>query len=158
MASMFSVAQIAKRALSPAIIHPMSRVHVYKFVVEFGDCDPAGIVYFPNFHRWADASSRYFFTASGVPRWAEMAPILGTPIVENQARFVSPASYGDALEVHTTIPTWTTKGFEHLHRIMRGTELIAEIQEKRIFAIRHPENPQRIRAVAVPDIVLERCR
>ena len=32
----------------------------YRIAVEFGDCDPAGIVYFPNFHRWMDASSRHW--------------------------------------------------------------------------------------------------
>ena len=29
--------------------------------VEFGDCDPAAIVWFPNFFRWIDAASRHFF-------------------------------------------------------------------------------------------------
>jgi acyl-CoA thioesterase FadM len=42
-------------------------IHTIK--VEFGDCDPAGIVWFPNFFRWIDASSRHFFLECGVPRW-----------------------------------------------------------------------------------------
>ncbi len=29
----------------------MSRVHTTRIDVEFGDCDPAQIVYFPNFFR-----------------------------------------------------------------------------------------------------------
>ncbi|MEY2660956.1 MAG: hypothetical protein RLZZ123_2128, partial [Pseudomonadota bacterium] len=30
---------------------------VYEVDVLFGDCDPAGIVFFPNFSKWMDASS-----------------------------------------------------------------------------------------------------
>jgi 4-hydroxybenzoyl-CoA thioesterase len=41
----------------------------YTARVEFGDCDPAGIVWFPNFFRWIDAASRHFFAECGVPSW-----------------------------------------------------------------------------------------
>ena len=40
---------------------------VYTVRVEFGDCDPARIVWFPNFFRWIDAASRHFFVECGVP-------------------------------------------------------------------------------------------
>ena len=29
----------------------MSKSHIYPVNVQFGDCDPAGIVFFPNFSR-----------------------------------------------------------------------------------------------------------
>ena len=45
---------------------------VYTVRVEFGDCDPARIVWFPNFFRWIDAASRHFFVQCGVPPWHEM--------------------------------------------------------------------------------------
>jgi len=35
----------------------MSRTHVTRFTVEFGDCDPAQIVFYPNYFRWMDAAS-----------------------------------------------------------------------------------------------------
>ena len=44
----------------------MSRVHTSRFLVEFGDCDPAGIVFYPNFLRWMDAAALHFFRAAGV--------------------------------------------------------------------------------------------
>ena len=49
--------------MSKTIIHPVR--------VEFGDCDPAGIVYFPNFFRWYDAASRNFFPECGVAPWRD---------------------------------------------------------------------------------------
>ena len=47
-------------------------VHIHRVTVHFGDCDPAGIVFFPNFLRWMDQSSLAFFMACGVPPWREL--------------------------------------------------------------------------------------
>lgn len=46
----------------------LSREHVYRVNAQFGDCDPAGIVFFPNFNRWMDEASLAFFMACGIPR------------------------------------------------------------------------------------------
>jgi 4-hydroxybenzoyl-CoA thioesterase len=138
----------------------MNKAQIYRLHVEFGDCDPAGIVWFPNFFRWVDASSRHFFSACGVPRWADLTPIngiIGTPLVDTQANFQRPASYGDDLEVHTSIPEWGEKSFMHLHEIKRGETLLAHIREKRVFAIRHPDDPKRIKAVAAPADIRALC-
>ena len=45
----------------------MSKTHVHTVAVQFGHCDPAGIVFFPNFSRWMDEASLAFFMACGVP-------------------------------------------------------------------------------------------
>ena len=39
----------------------MGREVIHTVRVEFGDCDPARIVWIPNFSRWIDAASRNFF-------------------------------------------------------------------------------------------------
>jgi hypothetical protein len=38
----------------------MSFRHVTRFSVEFGDCDPAKIMFYPNFFRWLVAASLHF--------------------------------------------------------------------------------------------------
>ena len=43
----------------------MSRTTTYEIQVQFGDCDPAGIVFFPNFSKWMDAASLHFFMSCG---------------------------------------------------------------------------------------------
>jgi 4-hydroxybenzoyl-CoA thioesterase len=133
-----------------------ARTSVYPVRVEFGDCDPAQIVWYPNFFRWIDAASRHFFAQCGVPRWEETERtmgVIGTPLVDTQARFIRTASYGDALEVHTRVSEWRNKSFVQSHRIMRGEDLIMECEEVRIFAQRRPEGG--IRAVPVPESI--RC-
>ena len=141
----------------------MSKTIIYSFKVEFGDCDPARIVWFPNYFRWIDAASRHFFTQCGVPPWYETERtigVLGTPIVDTHARFVNTASYGDSLEVHTTITEWRTKSFVTNYKIRRGDDLIMECEEVRIFAAHRaaPGDPQPgIRAVAIPPSIRSLC-
>src|SRR5216110_1246606 len=114
----------------------MAKETVYPVRVEFGDCDPAGIVWFPNFFRWIDAASRHFFIGCGVPPWREAVQalgVIGTPLVDTRANFVSAASYGDALRIHTSVPEWRRKSFVQRHRVMRGDDLIMECDEVRVF-------------------------
>jgi 4-hydroxybenzoyl-CoA thioesterase len=138
----------------------MARIHIHHIHVEFGDCDPAQIAFYPNFFRWYDASSRHFFAACGVPPWRELQKttgVIGTPVVETSSRFVRPTSYGDTVEVHTSIEEWGEKSFVMKHELRRGTELLAEGRDVRIFAVRHPEDPLRIKAIPVPEDIKRLC-
>jgi 4-hydroxybenzoyl-CoA thioesterase len=139
----------------------MSREHVTRFIVEFGDCDPAQIVFYPNFFRWMDAASLHFFRAAGVPSWREyeaQTGIIGTPLVDASARFLRPASYGDVIDVRTKIDEWRGKSFVLSHIICRGDDVLVEGREVRVFARRHPEDPARIQAVAAPENIRQWCQ
>lgn len=138
----------------------MSKVVVYPVNVEFGDCDPAGIVFFPNFFRWYDASSRHFFRSCGVPAWRDTEKshgIIGTPVVDIGSRFIQPATYGDKVEVHTSVVEWNAKTFVMLHQLKRGDVLLSEGRDTRVFAIRHPEDPARIKAIPIPEDIRQLC-
>lgn len=128
--------------------------HTYTQRVEFGDCDPAQIVWFPNFFRWADAASRNFFMACGLPDWKTTERergIIGTPLVDIQARFMRPASYGDTLDIVTSISEWRSRSFNTLYQVKRGDTLLCEIKDVRVFARRKPgDDPHAIEAVPVP--------
>lgn len=140
---------------------------VYTQRVEFGDCDPARIVWFPNFFRWIDAASRHFFVECGVPSWQETEKtrgIIGTPLVDTHARFVKTASYGDTLQIHVHIAEWRDKSFVQRYRVTRenkegGTgaaDLIMECDEVRIFAA-HREDGKGIRALPIPGDIKSLC-
>ena len=134
--------------------------------VEFGDCDPARIVWFPNFFRWIDAASRHFFIECGVPPWhvtEQTMGIIGTPLVDTHAKFMKTASYGDVLQIHTSIAQWRGKSFVQRYLIRRessegGTSAadeIMECDEVRIFAGRRDDGG--IRALAIPDEIRRLC-
>ncbi|MEZ2295071.1 acyl-CoA thioesterase [Variovorax sp. RCC_210] len=131
---------------------------VYTARVEFGDCDPAGIVWFPNFFRWIDAASRHFFAECGVPRWEETTEtlgVIGTPLVDTHTRFVKTASYGDTLHIAVRITEWREKSFVQTYRVTRGSDLILECEEVRIFAAKREGGG--IRAVGIPASIRVLC-
>ena len=137
----------------------------YRVRVEFGDCDPAGIVFFPNFSRWMDAASLAFFMDCGLPPWRELVKtrgIVGTPLLEIHTKFVQAATYGQELVVATHVETWQNKTFTQMHRVTRarpdgGEDLICEGREVRAFVRRDTENPDRLRAMPVPDDIRALC-
>jgi 4-hydroxybenzoyl-CoA thioesterase len=131
---------------------------VYTVKVEFGDCDPARIVWFPNFFRWIDAASRHFFIQCGVPTWNETEKtlgVIGTPLVDTKARFIATATYGDELQFHTSIAEWRTKSFVQRYRVMRGDVVVMECEEVRIFAGRRDDGG--IRALPIPPEIRKLC-
>jgi 4-hydroxybenzoyl-CoA thioesterase len=139
---------------------PASHIHTYPVRVEFGDCDPAQIVWYPNFYRWMDAASRHFFVACGVPLWSELertTGVIGTPIVDMQARFMKPATYGDRLEIDTEVTEWRNKSFVMRHRVRRGEDVLCECTEVRVFAMRVEGDRMRIRAAPVPQDIRRLC-
>jgi 4-hydroxybenzoyl-CoA thioesterase len=136
----------------------MAKEVIYTQRVEFGDCDPARIVWFPNFFRWIDAASRHFFIACGVPPWHETEAtlgVIGTPLVDTHARFIRTATYGDTLDIHTSIAEWRGKSFVQRYRVLRGEAVLMECDEVRIFAGRRPDGS--IHALPIPESIRERC-
>ena len=138
----------------------MSKTHIYPVNVQFGDCDPAGIVFFPNFSRWMDEASLEFFMSCGVPPWRELVKtrgIIGTPLLEIHTKFMRPATYGETIEVHTSIEDWAAKTFRHRHVVKRGATVLCEGTEVRAFCIKDPEQPERIKAIPVPEDIRALC-
>jgi len=138
----------------------MSKVHVHRVEVCFGDCDPAGIVFFPNFSKWMDTASLAFFMACGVPPWRELVKtrgIIGTPLLEIHTKFLKPATYGETIEVHTSVEEWSAKTFRHRHRVLRGDDLLCDGTEVRAFCQRDPANPDRIKAIPIPEDIKALC-
>ena len=137
----------------------MTRRHTTGFTIEFGDCDPAGIVHYPNFLGLIDAASRHFFVAAGIASWTELEAttgIFGTPVVGVAIAFQRTATYGEEIDIETWIDEWRGKSFVMKHVVRRGEEVLAEAQETRIFARRRADDPGRIQAVVLPKAIKER--
>lgn len=137
----------------------MAKTVIHPVTIQFGDCDPAGIVFFPNFLRWMDAASLNFFMKNGVPPWRELVKttgIVGTPVLEIGTRFMKTATYGETIEVHTSVEEWRAKTFVHRHVVRRGDDVLCEGTEVRAFVMEDPQ-AGRIRAIPVPDDIRAKC-
>ena len=77
-------------------------VYRRRFTVEWGHCDPAGIVFNSRFFEFFDWSSWLLFeTALGV-RPNEIAAafgIVGIPLVDARARFLKPAQFNEVADI-----------------------------------------------------------
>jgi 4-hydroxybenzoyl-CoA thioesterase len=138
----------------------MTKTTIFEVHVQFGDCDPAGIVFFPNFSKWMDASSLHFFMQCGVPPWRELVKttgIIGTPLLEINTKFLRPATYGETLHIHTSVQEWRSKVFIQKHVVMRGADVLCEGTETRAFCKRVEGEPDRITSIAVPEDIRVRC-
>ena len=138
----------------------LGKTVIFQVHVQFGDCDPAGIVFFPNFSRWMDGASLHFFMQCGVPPWRELVKttgITGTPLLEIHTKFLRPATYGETLHIHTSVEEWRAKVFIQKHLVMRGEELLCEGRETRAFVIHPPGEPDRIKAIPVPEDIKAMC-
>ena len=143
----------------------MPRSTTWTVEVAFGDCDPAGIVFFPNFSRWMDTASLSFFMQCGVPPWRELEKtrgIVGTPLLEINTKFIQSATYGQRLTVTTHVEEWRAKVVVQMHRITRARadgadDLICEGREVRAFVKRDENDRDRLRAIPVPEDIRALC-
>lgn len=126
--------------------------------IEWGDCDPAGIVYFPRYFEYFDACTNALFERAGLPKQEMIRKyaILGIPLVEARASFLVASRFGDSVTVETTITDWGRSSFAVRHRLFRGEELAVEGFEKRVWTVRSAEDPQKIQSQPIPREVQER--
>jgi 4-hydroxybenzoyl-CoA thioesterase len=121
--------------------------------IVWGDCDPAGIVYYPRYFEMFDASTTALFErALGMTKYqfVKAYESLGYPMVDTRARFLLPTRYGDDVVIETTIMEIRRSSFDVRHRLTKGGELAVEGFETRVWVVRDPADPDKIKAKALP--------
>ena len=112
---------------------------MFEFVVTvaWGDCDEAGIVYYPNYYYWMDSAFQALLRQRSLSQRIirERFGALGTPIVESGAKFLSPLRYDDMLSVQTRIAKWSERSFRVEFRGFADGMAVFEGFEARVWAI-----------------------
>lgn len=103
--------------------------------VDWGDCDPAGIVFYPAYFRWMDSAFHELTAALGFDqrRLQEAFGLQGTPLVDAGCAFKAPASYGDRLDIEVAVTRIGTSGISLCYRFRQDRLLVAEGREARVF-------------------------
>jgi len=128
------------------------------FTIEWGHCDPAGIVYNVRFFEYFDWGTWMLFEAALGVKPQDLSTtfgIAGIPLVDVKARFLAPARFGDVVEQASQITEFRRSSFTVEHRLTVGGELAVEGHEVRVWAIRDPKHAG-IRAQAIPDDLMAR--
>lgn len=123
--------------------------------VEWGDCDPAEIVFYPNYFRWFDRAAHNLFrqAAGSWETLYEAHGVTGVPLLDAGATFKSPSRVGDELVIESRVTEWQRKVFKLEHRAFNGGRLAVEGRETRAWCVAHPDNPRRLKAAPIPDAV-----
>ena len=124
--------------------------------IAWGDCDPAGIIYYPRYFAIFDASTAMLFEAALKITKFQMFKTLdfaGWPLVRTHARFMKPTRFGDDVLVESKI-TFGRSSFDIEHTITRDDELCVTCEEKRVWTVRDADG--RLKSHPVPQAVLER--
>lgn len=88
--------------------------------VRWGDCDPAGIAFFPRFFEWMDLASHALAQEMGITRTETLGPAsYGFPAVKADAEFFEPALLWDDLEIRTTVPRVGRTSIHLEHEVVR---------------------------------------
>ena len=126
-------------------------------LIEWGDCDPADIVFYPNYFRWFDASTANHFAVAGLPKpeLLKAYGVVGFPMVDTQAKFHIPSRYGDEVEIETRFSRFGTSSFDVEHRLMRGDRLAVEGFEKRVL-VRRKDDGTGMTSCPIPEEVKAR--
>ena len=132
----------------------------YTVSVQWGDCDPARIVFYPNYFKWFDEAGWALLTHLFPDKRAliERHGVVGFPIAEASARFLRPSAQGQPITFRSTVEGWQEKRFTILHQGYRDGELLLEGREVRFVGRVHPEDPKRLQAIAIPEEIVTAFR
>jgi 4-hydroxybenzoyl-CoA thioesterase len=120
--------------------------------IEWGQCDPAGIVFYPQYMTMFDTSTGMLFERTGLSASAmrKKYGILGMPLVEQGARFLLPCRFDEEIAIDSAVEEWGRTSFTVRHRIFKEGEVAVEGFEKRVWALADPERPGRIKPEPIP--------
>lgn len=141
----------------PGALPDTVRVFRCAFDVQFGDCDPAGIVFYPNFYRWFDAALHAATRACGWSWERTRADFqwLGLPLAEAGATFRRPAAPGDRIVVETRLAAVEDRRLLFQHRILRDETLLCEGFERRFVGVMSDDEPPRVKAIEIPQMLVD---
>jgi 4-hydroxybenzoyl-CoA thioesterase len=129
----------------------------HEVTVEWGDCDPAGIVYYPSYFRWCDQASHRLLAAAGAThstsgqQWTE-----GTPLVAAECSFKRASQPGEKLLVESHVSRFGRSSFTISHIFRDGTgQIAAQGTETRIWAKKQGD-ARSLKAVPIPEDVRKR--
>ena len=119
---------------------------VFPCQVQWGDCDPAGIIFYPTYFRWMDAACWALMDSVGYGPKRMRAEHLAMPLVSADCQFLFPAEHGDRCEVRSRIVRFGGKSFVVAHEMVRsdGT-VLAKGAETRVWGryVGGPGTPMR---------------
>ena len=124
--------------------------------VEWAHCDPAGIIYNPNYYIWMDGGTHALLQEAGfdfINRMADSTDFLGCPLVASNMEFKRPIAFGDVVTLVSQVESFGNSSFVIAHEFVgdKAPDLVARGAEVRVWAHRESQELKKILARPVPD-------
>lgn len=126
--------------------------------IEWGDCDPAGIVYFPRYLEYFDNCTAALFERAGLPKheMIKIHGIAGIPMVDMRVRFLVPSRFGEDVTIESSVIEWRNSSFDVQHKLLKGEILAVECLETRVWTVRSAGDPDKLQSKPVPPEIINR--
>jgi 4-hydroxybenzoyl-CoA thioesterase len=120
--------------------------------IQWGDCDPMGIVFFPRYFAiFDDCTSMLFERALGMTKseLIQRHRLSGFPLVDIRARFLMPSRFGDDVMVESNVAEFRRSSFDVQHRLLKTGALAVECLETRVWTSMAADG--RFKGVPIPE-------
>lgn len=124
--------------------------------IMWGDLDSLGIVFYPRYYEWLDASGHLFFESLGLgldTLWQRRQIQFG--LIETGCQYASPGRYHQTVRIATQLDALTSKTLtlkSTFHDVADDRLLLTGIEKRICMDV---SNPYRIRAVDIPSDVYD---
>ena len=122
-----------------------------QITVNFGDTDPAGLVYFPNiFHYCHIAMERFFEEVCGIS-YSKLTSEkqLGFPTAKIDAEFTTPLRYGDVIDIEITVSEIGNKSLSLCYKAKNREGVVCAQVSQVLVAM----DLSRHASIAIPDSI-----
>lgn len=128
-----------------------------EITVAWGDCDGAGIVYYPRFFHYFDICTWSIFCEVGLNELAmkERYNFVVYPAAEVSAQFHIPCKFRDVLRIESFVTEWRKRFFRIEHTFYKEGKVALVGRELRFMGEPDPADPERMRAAVIPREVID---
>jgi 4-hydroxybenzoyl-CoA thioesterase len=101
----------------------------------WGECDPAGIIFYPNYYRFMDEAAWALFASAGYDAERMRAENFSLPLVDSRCEFFSSPKFGDEIEMRSQVSKWGRSSLSLSHEFVIASDgrLLARGNESRVW-------------------------
>jgi len=128
--------------------------------IEWGHCDPSGVLFNSRYFEFSDWSTALLFqAATGMSKLELMAKHgANMPLVDVRGRFFQALRLEDTVEIGSTIREFRRSSFDVTHQFLKNEEVMAETQETRVWCAIDSQSPPNLKPLPFPPELIEQFK
>jgi 4-hydroxybenzoyl-CoA thioesterase len=133
----------------------MAGAFSYQRRLQWSECDPAGIIFFPNYARWVvEGLNDWLFSLGIDPNEPLSREIVrGMPCVECSLKFHKPPVLHEIVTHEISLVRIGRSSLTFAHRFFKGDILFAEAADTRIWVAHSRVDPSDLKSEEIPQRV-----